>query len=369
MKKIFLCIVAFIVLLTVTACGEVVPAEPSAPEQEEEVAYSLIFDPDPLFYGVYFGSYPQTQVTDTAIGDALTHAAGELPSSANKRNWTSYGYYRHGIVENFMWYIDLTHEGAKYRGVYFTEYRPADPMIYYADGSVESDHYQDVNGYNKNTVYWFKFEPIKWRILNVISLAQEDALLFSETVLDCQPFDFCDGNYRNDYTKSTIRSWLNDTFYETAFNVEQKEMVVKATVRNDAFSAGRLGKYDASEFELGNTEDKVFLLSIQEATYGNYSFFSSESKYGPLRKKQNTDYARAQGSREWENTTSDDDTDTDNGFWWLRTKASYGACRCVQPDGFAERTQMPYRSDIGVVPAIRVHFPEDLQEAFASLIE
>ncbi|MCF0113210.1 MAG: InlB B-repeat-containing protein, partial [Bacilli bacterium] len=103
----------------------------------------------------YFGSYPQTEVTDSGLIAALNSAAGTLPTAGNATvgNWTSYNYYIFSSVSHFMWHADIEHaDGNKYRGVYFTSYRP----YYTTYSSSASNSYQDDNGYNTNTVYWFK---------------------------------------------------------------------------------------------------------------------------------------------------------------------------------------------------------------------
>ncbi|MGN0769011.1 MAG: InlB B-repeat-containing protein, partial [Christensenellales bacterium] len=53
---------------------------------------------------LYFGSYPQSRVTDETIISALNSAAGAKPTSENNQGWTAYGYY--GGTGNYMWYID-----------------------------------------------------------------------------------------------------------------------------------------------------------------------------------------------------------------------------------------------------------------------
>ncbi|MBQ7308082.1 MAG: hypothetical protein IJW82_06115, partial [Clostridia bacterium] len=73
---------------------------------------------------IIFGSFPQTKVTITSVTIALTSNAGTLPTSLNSYSWTDYGYYIDGNVESYMWYIDLEYNANKYRGVYFTNYRP-----------------------------------------------------------------------------------------------------------------------------------------------------------------------------------------------------------------------------------------------------
>ena len=76
---------------------------------------------------ITFGSYPQTKVTEASLTATLNTKAGTLPTSDNSQAWTSYGYYQNGSnSEDYMWYIDVEDGGEKYRGGYFTQYRPTD---------------------------------------------------------------------------------------------------------------------------------------------------------------------------------------------------------------------------------------------------
>ena len=130
-------------------------------------------------YYMYFGTYPQTKVTDTTLSSSLNSLAGTLPTSSNSQKWTSYGYYISGSVTDYMWYIDVEYSGAKYRGVYFTSYRP----YWCTSSSSSSNGYQYTNGYYTSTVYWFKYEPIKWQILEE---ADGYATILADLALDSQ---------------------------------------------------------------------------------------------------------------------------------------------------------------------------------------
>ena len=142
---------------------------------------------------LYFGSYPQTLVMDDALIGVLTSEAGALPTSENSQAWTSYNYYIEGSdEESFMWYIDLSYDGKKYRGVYFTDYRPWNTMTVSDDSNDRT--YQDDNGYYKSTdtqtnIYWFKYEPIKWRIL---SEENDEALILCDMIIDSQDYYYSD---------------------------------------------------------------------------------------------------------------------------------------------------------------------------------
>ena len=69
---------------------------------------------------VAFGSYPQSEVTDSSLVSALNKVA---------KNWVSYGYYSgDGSYSSmkpgdWMKYADFTYNGTKYRAVTFSQYR------------------------------------------------------------------------------------------------------------------------------------------------------------------------------------------------------------------------------------------------------
>ena len=74
------------------------------------------------------------------------------------------------------------------------------------------------NGYAVNTIYWFKFEPIKRRVLD-----QKSGFVMSELILDSQPYNnVVLESGANDWAKSFIRKWLNNEFYSIAFTTEKK---------------------------------------------------------------------------------------------------------------------------------------------------
>ena len=275
---------------------------------------------------VFFGTYPQVKVTDETLTSALTSLAGTLPTSNNSANWTSYGYYISGSVSNFMWYIDKEYNGEKYRGVYFTSYRP----YYCGRSSSTSNTCQDNNGYYTSTVYWFKYEPIKWRILNE---SNGKALILADLAIDSQQFD----TYNNNYANSTIRAWLNNEFYNTAFTSLQKGLIAVTNVDNSVSSTG----YSSNGFACANTNDNVFLLSYKEVS----TYLTSSSE----RQMKSSDYAKSQGC--WQST---DSRYKGNYWWWLRSpyKGYAFNARFVGSDGNIDSDHDVEGTDAGVLPAL-----------------
>lgn len=251
---------------------------------------------------ITFGSYPQSEVTKK--NDSATYAKLEAAS----KNWVSYRYYSgdgdwaeeepdvaygYGTMKQGDWmkYADITLDGEKYRAVRFTAYRPdfTGDLASTTNGSYSM---QDDNGYKLNTVYYFKYEPLKWRVLD-----PKKGLVLSENIIDSQAYSntICtsiDANghltywnnasyteYANDYATSSIRKWLNEDFYNTAFTSAQKQNILPTTLDNKAYST------DYSKYDSVSTTDNIFLLSHSEA----------KSIDEDTRWREGTDYAKVQG--------------------------------------------------------------------------
>jgi hypothetical protein len=236
-----------------------------------------------------------------------------------------------------MWYIDIENSGNEYRGVYFTSYRPE----YTATTSSTSKSYQDDNGYTTSSVYWFKYEPITWRVLDVQS---SSAFLMADLVLDSQDYHYSVDDrtiggstvYANNYKESHIRSWLNDNFYNTAFTAAEKARIQTTTVDNSVASTG----YDPNAYACANTSDKVFLLSYSETTNASYGLSTTTA-----RQLKPSAYAQSQGVY----------TDTSNGnsYWWLRSPDYNNAnfARSVNINGNVDDNGVSL-TNYGVVPAL-----------------
>lgn len=293
---------------------------------------------------IYFGSYPQTKVTDDIITTALNNMAGTLPTSSNSANWTSYGYYISGSVSNFMWYIDLEYNGEKYRGVYFTSYRPYDTTT----SSSTSDSNQDNNGYYTSTVYWFRYDPIKWTILDE---SDGKALILADLALDSQQYYRSDYSgtqtrngrtvYANDYVESDIRKWLNDTFYNVAFNDLQKALIETTAIDNKT-TGYNTNTYNSNQID---TEDKIFLLSYKDV-FNTSAYFNSSA----ARQKKSTDYAKSQGCY-----ASTDNSYKGNCYWWLRSPHYYySSYACHVGNGGGDARGYVNCTNYGVVPALTI---------------
>lgn len=174
-------------------------------------------------------------------------------------------------------------------------------------------------------------EDIEWRVL---IKENNRILVISDKALDCQLY-----NVKYDvvtWKTCTLRKWLNDDFFNSAFTDAEKMCIPTVTV-----SADKNPKY--STYSGKTTKDKIFLLSTKEAE--KYFVDDEERKCIP------TDYAIAQGVY-----TSDNHTINGVGtcYWWLRSPGSIQSCATlVYADGvFSERGYDVNRSCSAVRPAI-----------------
>lgn len=242
---------------------------------------------------IEIGEYPQTEVTDENL---LVELNGlEL-------NWQSYEYLNEQKERSdYMKFADVSYDGNKYRAVVFSEYRPD---FYFING----DSVQKQNGYETDQVYWFRYEPLKWKVLDettglVQSLLVIDSQAYNDVIYNIEDDFYCDPDCTisaYDYTSSSLRVWLNRVFYNQAFNEKEKQMIHYTQI-------------DATE------SDKVYLLSFDQV---KYYFFYSDITNRPLIYDDEifrTDYAKVQG-----NFCDNEDLDRAYAYWMLGADSKSG---------------------------------------------
>ena len=144
-------------------------------------------------------------------------------------------------------------------------------------------------------------EPVLWWVLKNDG---EKALLLSAYNLDAQQYS----KKGEDVTwkDSDLRKWMNSTFLQRAFTTSEQNAIATTHVVTPNSYNGRPGG--------GDTYDKVFALSVQEAVSGG--FFYEGGKYfnnaDADLKSSNTKYACAQSGGWLVNPPGADN-------WWLRT--------------------------------------------------
>ena len=313
---------------------------------------------------IYFGSYPQSEVTDTQLISALN---GLLSDD----DWISYGYYTGEALNgypvygsmapsDFMRYADKEYDGAKYRAVIFDFARPRStlnsPNAVFSSGNY--------GGFEASTVYWFRYDPILWRILDV-----DKKIIISDIALDAQAFSNCvyknpdienskfslfgDPDYTNFaslYSSSSLREWLNTSFYDTAFSSgAQKDNVLSSDLPENPDYYAQVNYPKPSDYvpltDVAVT-DNVWLISYSELSEfyngfrgdGYVDYAASASRY-----------AEAQGCILW--------SDTGKCNWFTRTPSynslyvhnvDYGGNKGLNAFGSADTTEL------GIRPAIKV---------------
>ena len=184
----------------------------------------------------------------------------------------------------------------------------------------------DNSKYHKTEAGYFKYEPIKWRVLQS---ENGEAFLLSDVILDRQPYN---ENYEDiTWEESSLRTWLNGEFINRAFSDEEKEKInITEIVNQDNPDYGTEGG--------NNTSDKIFLLSLSEV-----SEQQDGEKYGFLDDRM----------RACENSTFSEAFS----WWWLRSPGliSFRAAG-VSGYGWVSRSgHSVHINDDGVRPALHLN--------------
>lgn len=232
---------------------------------------------------VWFGAYPQSEVTSGDIYNKLKNAKG----------WDGNN--------------DIVINGNKYRRL------KGEDATYYLSNSANQYNWNN----NYSTYHYFKYEPIKWRVLEV---SNGQALLLADKVLDNQKYN---KNYVNvTWETSSIRSWLNgqgalfnqpgidytrNNFINTAFSEnEQKNILVTNVINDNNIDNGTAGGND--------TFDRIFLLAESQIYTEKNGFAVKYNVRDEARRSQCSSYAFAMGC--WKTTET---PYKGNVQWWLRS--------------------------------------------------
>lgn len=248
-----------------------------------------------------------------------------------------------GVADGDGYYLGS--DGARYAKVVAAPYGRD---YTFSDGSSVTD----------GATYYFKVEPIRWRILSedgVSAFILADRIVANHYFHHTSSSTTIDGKtvYANNYKHSDIRAWLNDEFLNTAFGEIAQSLIETTEVDNSAYSTGYSSEtgYGSNPYACENTFDKVFLLSYREVTDSAYGF-ASRSTNDAARIMKVSDYARSTGAYMYTYSNY-----FGCGNWWLRSPLYNDSryARSVSSNGYIDNSGGGvYSDDNGVVPALNI---------------
>ena len=185
---------------------------------------------------------------------------------------------------------------------------------------------------------------IEWIVLNKSTTAdgKRYALLLSKYAIDCmQYYPLYDYVF---WETSTIRQWLNNSFYNDAFSGSEKDKIIDLPIDNP-----RNAVYPQADGGM-STVDKVFLLSFYECL----TYFGGEINGRNLKlATKATQYAIEKGAYRHMSGGVDDG----NTMFWLRSPGSTKKNACdISPSGYLNYAGNMVNLPQGIRPAIYVWY-------------
>ncbi len=301
-----------------------------------------------VFYGWYKGDELLTyesKYTFTMPNDDLTLTAKFVtqeeydkivkfamrPTFDENKEYITYGLYPQSYVSDAETINALEKEShmmtlVEYNGDYYARVTAApynDATTYtYSDGSTIS----------KDSGDWFKFEPIKWRVLRTLSDGTH--VLYSDLILDSGAYS---SGTTNDYYSSSLRSKFTGSFKNTAFRLNSDFLLdyeVNVTPTNTNSETGSSSGHQACS-------DKVFALAQYE-----YRFGESISGHGAA---VTSDYARALGV--YTNSGG-------KGNYWSSTPLSGSTDKALSITESGSLLSAPIGDYKGIRPSIAIKIPD-----------
>ena len=188
-------------------------------------------------------------------------------------------------------------------------------------------------------------ERLSWRVL-----AKENGkvLLFSEYIINAKPYNETDTHVT--WETCTLRLWLNNDFYNSAFSSYEQSKIETTTVVN----ADTPNEYNPTEGTEGgnNTRDKLFLLSYDEVRNPAYGFSQYPSDSNKARQAHGSEYAKNNGLY-----VSDESAYMGESFWWLRSPGDlpwYAGFVGYEGNVYYTKGNV-YRTNFGVRPAFWIN--------------
>ena len=259
----------------------VIPGSASSTSYGLKMSYVVAFKDDGNDIGTV-NLLPTVAVSGKVVmsnGQALPDVSVKIPGTAFSASTDSSGNYNIKGIPQGSYEIRYEKEGYKAVSSLFSTYIASKDL---------SLVISDVNMYETLEFGKYNNESIKWLVLDK---KDNKTLVISKDILFKKAYN--DTNASVTWQDCTLRSYLNNEFYNTAFSEEEKKLITNSKIETpDNPNYGTKG---------GNaTEDYIFLLSVDEA-----------SKYFK------TKVDRSCGER-----------------WWLRSPGAYQDCATlVNNDG------------------------------------
>ncbi len=251
--------------------------------------------------------------------------------SKGKRKYVYFGLYPQTIKKSL---VKIETDEPNDKGYYLGN----DGELY---EKVKADPFREDNVFSQNEIiengsyYYFKVEPIKWRI---IKETENELMIMCDNLIDTHIYD----EISNKYETSSIRKWLNKDFLDKAFSKGEKKIILDTVIDNSEESTGLKNNNNISS----NTIDKAFLLSYKEITSKEYGFNKTPGEL-TSRVIKGTDYSAAKYLYQYER----------EGWYFLRSPNNCDSMtqRYVYFDGLIGIINITYR-DGGVAPVMRIKY-------------
>lgn len=318
-------------------------------------APTAVLDSRDGYQYVYYGSYPQSQVTDYNLLKSIKNS-NEYKSAGNEAAFT-------------------------FNGVKYFKFTPSNvPNL-------------SENGYSSAMTYVFKYEPVEWRVLKPkgqTASSGETVYMLSTSVLQCSSYQenggfvnelfetlgkFFDNDFFNNdnyfkllydpdtmYYNSTVKGVV-DGLYNAITSGYDTSVVRSRSFTQYSYDTSGVGiaPIDSSSYSVN-----MWLLNYSEAVNASYGFSTDFSYNDPLRKALVSDFAAANGVYRATSTAH-----VGQGSWWLRgagSTYSYKDKRVayVKYTGYVHAYgALNYEVRSGVRPAIQVVFNSSILTASA----
>ena len=316
-------------------------------------APTAVLDSRDGYQYVYYGSYPQSQVTDYNL-------LKEIKNSDEYKNAQPDQSELFWILYANM--ADFTYKGKKY--MKFTPYNV--PNL-------------SENGYSSAMTYVFEYEPVEWRVLKPKGQKASDGetvYMLSTSVLQCSSYQENGGFIQDAYESvastigtditSFVRYYFDpDTMYADSTVKGAVDRLYKDLVEGFDTSLVRSRSFNKYTSAVSSRTESyscnLWLLNYSEAINASYGFSTDFSYNDPLRKAMVSDFAAANGVYRATSTAH-----AGQGTWWLRGAGSHYSYRdkrvaYVKYTGYVHAYgALNFEVRSGVRPAIQVVFDSSI---------